>query len=263
MRSRFRRWAGTRRIVAETTAMVVLIVGIKLLVHALSVEPITLSPLYTSIVAGAVFVMGLIVAGELADYKESDRMPAEITASLDTLLEDARMAKLTYPEFDLAALRQRLCAVTRTLRRDLTATDDRSALTAINDLSVSISELERLGIPANYVVRLRTEQSSIRKNVLRIYHIQREEFLPSAYALVESIVALIIGGLLFTKIQPTHDAITLLALISYFLIFMVRLLRILDKPFQPSTGSHDDVSLFLLREFRARVEDDPPAVPGA
>jgi hypothetical protein len=36
---------------------------------------------------------------------------------------------------------------------------------------------------------------------LRIYHIQREEFLPSAYAMIVSFVILILLLLLFTTIE--------------------------------------------------------------
>ena len=254
MRGRLELWAGTRRIVLETAAFVAVIVAVKLVLDAFSLEYISLSPLYTSVVGGAIFVIGLIVAGVLSDYKESERMPAEITGSLETLLEDARIANVSHPEFDLVRFRLRLCTVVDTFRSDLAAPDDRACLAAINDLSGSIYELEQLGLPPNYIVRLRAEQSSIRKNVLRIYHIQRTEFLPSAYALIESIIALIIVGLLMTKIEPGRDAIVLVVLISYFFVFMIKLLKIIDTPFQPSRASRDDISLFLLREFVDRTQ---------
>ena len=35
-------------------------------------------------------------------------------------------------------------------------------------------------VPADYIVRLRAEQAALRKATLRLYHIQREAFLPSA-----------------------------------------------------------------------------------
>ena len=181
-------------------------------------------------------------------------MPAEITASLETLHEDARGAQVLHPDFDLNEFRVRLCAVVDAFRSDLASADGRKCLAAVNDLSASISELEQLGLPPHYIVRLRTEQSSIRKNVLRVYHIQRTEFLPSAYALIESIIGLIIVGLLFTKIEPGRDAIVLIVLISYFFIFMIKLLKIIDTPFQPARATRDDISLFLLREFVTRTQ---------
>lgn len=59
----------------ETAAIVLGIIALKLVLEAVSAEFITLSPLYTSVVAGGIFVIGLIVAGTLADYKEAEKMP--------------------------------------------------------------------------------------------------------------------------------------------------------------------------------------------
>ena len=260
MRARFRLWAGTRRIVFETAGIVAAIVIVKLILDRFSVEYITLSPLYTSVVAGGIFVVGLILAGVLADYKESERVPAEIAAGLEAILADGIAAQASNPTFDLPALRERLCHVVETFRSDLMNPADRSCLSAINALSHPIGEMEQLGLPANYIVRLRAEQSSIRARVLRTYHIQRTEFLPAAYVLIQSIVALIIAGLLLTKIEPGHDAVVLLALVSYFFVFLVKLLKIIDTPFQPDHASRNDVSLFLLKEFVARSRAESGAV---
>jgi hypothetical protein len=247
-----------RRVPIETGAMVAAIVVVKLVFDALSWEFIALSPLYTSILGGSIFVIGILVAGVLADYKESERMPAELTSALETLHEDARVAQLSYPEFDLADHRRRLRVVVETMMHDLTEQDGRSCLDAINDLSPPIRALEELGLPANYIVRLRSEQSTIRRIILRLYHVQRTQFVPSGYQFVRSIVALVIVGLLFMDIEPERDAVLLLALISYFFLFMIKLLDVLDTPFRPDRRSRDDVSLFLLREFAARMADPPP-----
>ena len=110
-----KRW----RVVVETGLVVVGIVIVKLVVHALSWEFITLSPLYTSIVAGGIFVIGLLVAGTLADYKESEKMPAEMAAALANIHEDASAMKETTEEFDLVSLRKALVNVITTFKEDL------------------------------------------------------------------------------------------------------------------------------------------------
>ena len=56
--------------------------------------------------------------------------------------------------------------------------------------------MERLGIPANFIVRLKTEEGIIRKSLLRLYYIQRIDFLPSSFILMESIVVLVLALLL-------------------------------------------------------------------
>jgi hypothetical protein len=145
------------RVAIETGLLVAGIVVAKLVIDALSWDFVALSPLHTSIVAGGIFVIGLIVAGTLTDYKESDRVPAELAAALANIHEDGISIKETKPTFDLASLQQALVNVVKTFKHDLSDTSSRTCLTAIAQLSRSFLELERLEVPANYIVRLRQE----------------------------------------------------------------------------------------------------------
>lgn len=243
------------RVAVETGLAVVSIVILKLIVHALAWEFIALSPLYTSIVAGGIFVIGLLVAGTLADYKESEKMPAEIAAALANIHEDATAMKETNEGFDLVSLRKALVNVITAFKEDLGDDSSRRCLAAINDLTPSFVALERLGVPPPYLMRLRQEQGAIRRAVLRIYHIQDTEFLPSAYILIETVVLLIIGALVFTKVDALYESVVILAMIAYFFVYLVRLLKVMDTPFRVRRLTGDEVSLFLLNEF-ARVIGD-------
>jgi hypothetical protein len=247
-----KRW----RVAINTGAIVAVIVLVKVVIEVFSADFIALSPLYTSVVAGGIFVIGLLVAGTLADYKEAEKMPAEITAALENIYGDGVSVKQQKPEFDLARMRRSLADIVSSLKKDLASNGSRSCLGAIDDLSESFIELERLDVPPNYIVRLRGEQGAIRRNVLRIYHIQRTAFLPSAYVLIQTIVGLIIVALLFTKLDPLHESIVVLVFISYFFIYLVKLLGILDMPFRIRERTMDDVSLFLLNEFAERLDRD-------
>jgi hypothetical protein len=206
-------------------------------------------------VAGGIFVIGLLVAGTLADYKEAERMPAEIMAALENIHEDGVSIQQIYQDFDMTRLRQRLAALIGAVLYDLGANGSRRGLTAVNELSASFVEMERIDVPANYIVRLRNEQGLIRKLLFRIYQIQRTDFLPSAYVLIQTIVALIIGALVFTQLDPIVASIVVLIFIAYFFIYLLRLLKILDTPFRVKESTMDDVSLFLLKEFAARMAD--------
>ena len=48
-----------------------------------------LNALFTSLVAGIIFLIGFLITGVLSDYKESEKLPSEITASIKTLIDDA------------------------------------------------------------------------------------------------------------------------------------------------------------------------------
>jgi len=249
LRSRYLRW----RVVGQTALMVLGIIAAKLVISAFSLEFISLSPLFTSVVAGGVFVLGLIVAGTLADYKEAERVPAEITAALTNIHDDAAAFKEAYPDLDLDRLEDTLFRIVGAFLHDLGDPRSTGALEAIDDLNASFLEMDRVGVPVTYTSRLRGEQGALRRSVLRVYHVQRTEFLPSAYLLIQSIVVIIITVLAFMEIEPTYEAVIILAFISFFFISLLRLLHIMDRPFHVEERTDDDVSLFLLRRFVDRL----------
>jgi hypothetical protein len=67
-------------------------------------------------------------------------------------------------------------------------------------------------------------------------------------------VTLIITVLAFTEPEgPTYQAVIILGFISFFFISLLRLLRIMDRPFHVEEHTQDDVSLLLLRRFVERL----------
>ena len=48
-----------------------------------------LNALFTSLVAGTIFLIGFLITGVLSDYKESEKIPSDLTASLKSLFDDA------------------------------------------------------------------------------------------------------------------------------------------------------------------------------
>ncbi len=244
---------GRWRILVDTSLIVVILVLVKLLVDVAGLEFVNVSPLFTSIIAGGIFLVSILLAGTLADYKESEKMPAEIAGSLESIFDDGVSLHDVNAEFQLAKLTQSLRQVLACLRRDLETGDSRSAIPALTGLSESLREMETLGVPPNHIVRLKQEQSNIRKNLLRLYHIQRTQFVPSAYTLLQSVVVLIILLLTVTKIEPGYDALIMVAFVSFLFVYLIRLIRTIDTPFRIGEYTMDDVSLFLLRELDERI----------
>jgi hypothetical protein len=156
---------------------------------------------------------------------------------------------------DMTVMRRRLIGVVTGLRADLDAGDTRECQLAIEDLSESFLGLENTDVPANYIVRLRQSQSGLRKAILRVYHIQREEFLPSAFAMIVSIVVIILAVVTFTDFDGVAQSLVTVGFLSFFFIYLLRLLRVIDKPFKVGRErTDDDVSLFLLTEFAVHAQ---------
>ena len=81
--------------------------------------------------------------------------------------------------------------------------------------------LEESDVPANYIVRLRQEQAGLRKSLLSVYQIQREEFLPSAYAMIVSFVVMILTLLMLTKIHDRVETLVTLGFLSFFFLYLL------------------------------------------
>ena len=91
-----------------------------------------------------------------------------------------------------------------------------------------------------------------------VYQIQREEFLPSAYAMIVSFVVMILTLLMLTKIHDRVETLVTLGFLSFFFLYLLRLLNVINRPFKVGRQrSNDDVSLFILYEFvvHARAAD--------
>ena len=146
-----------------------------------------------------------------------------------------------------------LVRIVKAFHQDLKDPRSTATLDAIDELNASFLEMDRIGVPATYTSRLRGEQGAS-SSVLRVYHVQRTEFLPSAYLLIQSIVAIIITVLAFMEIEPTYEAVIILGFISFFFISLLRLLHLMDRPFHVEERTKDDVSLFLLRRFVERLD---------
>ncbi len=248
----YKKW----RLLIDTAILVGVILLIKVfIIEQLSLEFFNVSPLFTSIIAGGVFVISILLAGVISDYKESEKLPSEISASIEAIYEDGLYVKRLKQDFNLPSLRQKLQEIIVAMKKDLSTPHARSALKPVSALSDSFLEMEALGIPANHIVRLKQEQSVIRKNLLRMYYIQRTQFVPSAYILMKTFVVLVVVLLIFTKIEPALDSIILVAFVSYLFIYLIKLIHTIDTPFRVDEYTMDDVSLFLLREAHERMNE--------
>jgi hypothetical protein len=239
----------------KTLAIVAVLVGVRALLWAIGVEGMSPTALSAGIITGGVFVMGLVVAGTLGDYRDAERAPTDLAAGLYSILRETESMHAVWKAPDLAGMRRRLIAVVTTLRADIDAGDTRTCQAAIEDLSESFLELDESDVPANYIVRLRAEQAGLRKSLLRVYHLQREEFLPSAYSMIVAFVSLIIVLLLFTNFDGLAESLVTVGFLSFFFLALLQLLTVISTPFKVGTErTEDDVSLFLLNEFVVQVQ---------
>ena len=53
--------------------------------HLLEWDVLAINPLFSGIITAAVFLMGFLLSGVLTDFKESEKIPSDMAASLETI----------------------------------------------------------------------------------------------------------------------------------------------------------------------------------
>jgi hypothetical protein len=242
------------RLLLRTGAGVAAIVGVKLLVHFLGWERLSINPLFSGIVAANVFLMGFLLSGVLSDFKESERLPGELGAGLENLAQEVRGIHLAKPEADVGPC----LALIRQLSRDILSwfykksrTEDLMA--RLNDLTPQFAALEPW-TQATLVARLKQEQGNLRRILIRIHTIRETSFVSSGYRLADLITVSLCLGLIWAKIEPFYESLFFVGVISYLMIFLLLLIRDLDNPFgYYESDSGEDVSLKPLEDAAARL----------
>lgn len=224
----------------------------------LDLEFISINALLTSGIGGAIFILGFLLSSVLTDYKEADRLPAEIRVALEGIHGDVEAFAALNPSFLSGRCRHILLDITYRIRQgvgcEVGHADLRPALDAVDELSTIYLELESLNCPNTYIVRLRTLQDSLRRSISRIYHIQRNQFVPSVHVLVQTLVACIVLLLLFLKTEGAPESMIMFGFISFLFVYALYLIRVLEQPFRKGHATLDDVSLFLTTEFAQKLE---------
>ena len=111
-----RRVLGNLELGITTLVIVAVLVGIRAVLWALGVEGLSPTALSAGIITGGVFVLGLVVAGTLGDYRDAERAPTDLAAGLYSILREAESMHSVWRAPDLSKLRTRLVAVVTTLR---------------------------------------------------------------------------------------------------------------------------------------------------
>ena len=87
-------------------------------------QPLNLSPLLAGAIAAEVFILGFLLAGTAGDFKEAERLPGEVAASLETMADECL---ITYEDIKLPEARTCLAAADRAQRLDPDVADGRTA----------------------------------------------------------------------------------------------------------------------------------------
>ncbi len=235
-----------------------LIVGIvivlKLIAHWFGWEIISLNPLFSGIVAANVFLMGFLLTGVLSDYKESERLPGEMVASMESIAEEVLMIykskNASVGKECLAYLCQLTVSIKKWFHKKERTKDTMDKLGGLSDFYVAFEPHTQ----ATFIARLKQEQTNIRRIMIRIHTVRETSFVSSGYLIAELTTVLVTIGLILAKIDPFYESLFFVGVITFLLTFLILLIRDLDNPFgYYETHSTEDVSLKPLDDLIDRL----------
>jgi uncharacterized protein YutD len=248
----WRKWS----IAFKIMPLIILVALLKFLSHKFGFEIMELNALFTSLVAGTIFLIGFLISGVLSDYKESEKIPSELSASIKTMFDDAYTiykGKNSETAYRLIEFQK---SFTNSLM-DWFYKEERTRL-ILNKISMMndfIIEFDKEGVQANYIIKLKNEQNSIRKMILRIDTIRDTEFIGSAYAIVEAMGFLTGLGLIIIKIEPFYASLFITLLVTFLISYMFLLIKDLDNPFDYTVNGErgTEISLKPIHDLAAEI----------
>ena len=235
------------RIFITAFTLMLVVVAVKYLFHYLGWELIEQTSLHNSVISSVTFVIGFLLSATIADYKESERIPSDFASNLEDMYDDAAHIHATYPSFDLDKFRNQLRIIAQGFSRDARK-KSYDARKDIRGLSPFFAAMETGGVPPNFIVKLKQQQTQLLRSRQRVNYIQKIKFIPSATILARSIVITVIALLVLTNIDPFYGGLIISGIISFILIYMLILIQVISTPFHEAGKTQDDVSLFLVSD---------------
>ncbi len=230
---------------------------LKLIFHFAGLELISLNALFTSLIAATTFLIGFLITGVISDYKESEKLPGEMASSLETIYDEAyilnknKKTKIT-KEF-LNFHRDFLKLINEWFYRKERTKTMLDKLHQMNDYFAQFEPLTQ----ANFLTRMKNEQSNLRKMIIRIDNIRDLNFIQSAYAIVETLGFFIVAGLLVMKLGLFYESLFFTGLVSFVVWYMILLIRDLDNPFDYSKHGENgtEVSIKPIHDLASRIDE--------
>ena len=209
------------------------------------------------VITGGVFLIGFMLAGTMADYKESEKIPAELACAIETIEDTILLGHSCKGGYDLSEARRQLNEVTESLINWFRhGGSDEEVFRRINSITSIALMMEKAAVGA-IAARVTGEQHNLRKLFSRVNVIKRTGFLVTGYALLEVLTIVIIALMLVSRFENETISIIIICFITQIFVYMIRLIRDVDEPFQYSTDGTAraaDVDLFPLLEYDQRAK---------
>jgi hypothetical protein len=245
-----RKWG----LILKALSITVVLLIFRLAIDFLGFDILSVTNLITAFVGGAMFTVAIILTGTLTDYKESERIPSDLVTSVSTLYEDSglfRGANADIAEELRIHVRELLFAINKNFFENVWHVGEIKAVILI--INNDIYRLADRNVAPQFLVKLRTELTTIDRISNRIYAIKHVSFIPAAYAIAELAAAGVILILFFVKLDPFYEGLVIFTVLTSLLISLLLLIKDMDDPFEIGKKSYADVDLTLLSDLEKEL----------
>lgn len=231
---------------------------LRALVHRLGLDVLELSPLLSSLVAATVFLLGFLLNGVLSDYKESEKLPGELSTSLFLLAKEIKAIPIHTPgapiKDDVEAIYYLCISIIRWIKGEISTNQVMAVYSLTHDRSVRASSWLK---DSTLKGRLMAEMGVILRAINRIEVIRETDFATIVYLLAYAASGILCTGLTLIKGDSSsyYNTSFFLFCLSWILIFILHLISDLDNPFGFSDDSSaEDVDLAILESTQLRLK---------
>jgi hypothetical protein len=215
----------------------------------------------SAVLAAAAFLIGFMLAGTMADYKECEKLPSELVTTLETI-DDLIAVSSSKKEFDSFAARRGLVDLAERTLGWLAKREPIDAVhLSIAAMNTHFQAMDKAGATA-HANRSIVFMNTVRRTLGRIDVVSRTGFLASGYAILEVMVAAVVLLLLASRFKTPVAEYALVTSITLIYLYMLRLIRDVDDPFEYGTDllrkGAGEVDLFPITEFLSRAKSREP-----
>ena len=216
---------------------------------------ISINALTSAFFGGVFFILGIIMAGVVTDFKESEKIPGELAVLLKAVRNDTRIlpdssAQVGSLKKHIDSLaRELLTAINTNLRANRWKKSDIDRI--VNQINDDIGILWAQNAPPSILSKLRDSLTNIDRLSHRIDYIEETSFMPAAYKVLEIAVAAVLMIFVFSKNEWGLGGLLLFGAIGFVLVSLILLIKDIDNPFEVGKNTAADVDVSVLFKLEA------------
>lgn len=231
--------------------IIVFVGTIKIAFHFLGWEviPTELTSFFPSILTGIIFILGFLLAGVVTDFKESEKIPNEIAISLYSIWQEADYIRRHNNSSAAKNLMEKIRKFIPSFKQDFFVLGNDKLQKLLDSFTDDYIEMEKQGAAANYLTRLKMEQTNIKRILNRIKVIKDTDFVPSVFVCIQAITMVFLLVYCLLKVEPWWGGLILVCIFTFVIFAILYLIKDMEDPFEydgSDEAKSDEVSLLVL-----------------